>query len=129
MRFGTAELYGVIDKFHEIDDCIAVGQKMPKSHDENVLLFIKLRSDTALDPILQKSIRTAIQKALSPRHVPNAIHQVSDIPYTVNGKKMENLVRDIVSGSPTKASGTAANPECIQQYYEFALPREKLGKL
>ncbi|KAH8807756.1 hypothetical protein F5884DRAFT_881178, partial [Xylogone sp. PMI_703] len=119
IRFGTAELYGVLDHITDIEDCIAVGQKIPNIQDENVLLFVKLKDNGRLSTQLHDAIKAKIQNALSPRHVPKHVYQVPDIPYTVNGKKMENLVRDIVSGKPSKASGTAANPECLEFYYRF----------
>ena len=108
----------MLDRFKEIEDCIAVGQKLVNEQDEQVLLFVKLRSGS-LSGDLEKAIRRAIGRSLSPRHVPAQISQVKDIPYTVNGKKIENIVRDIVNGRTTKVSGTAANPECLAEYYQF----------
>jgi acetoacetyl-CoA synthetase len=69
---------------------------------------------------LRHKICSAIRHALSPRHVPAEVIQVRDIPYTVNGKRIENLVRDIVCGRTPKVSGTAANPECLAEYAQFA---------
>lgn len=113
----------MLDHIAEVEDCIVVGQKLPNSEDEQVLLFLKLRNNKRLDAQLQATIKTSIKNALSPRHVPKYIHQVPDIPYTVNGKRMENPVRDIVNGKPSKASGTAANPECLEHFYQYMLPK------
>ncbi|PVH68977.1 acetoacetate-CoA ligase [Cadophora sp. DSE1049] len=128
IRFGTAELYGVVDTFPEIEDCIAVGQKIPKLQDERVLMFVKLAGGRKLSGELRQAIKTAIMKSLSPRHVPAEIFQVADIPYTINGKKIENIVRDIVSGREELAPGTVTNPECLAEYKQFAV-RETQAKL
>jgi acetoacetyl-CoA synthetase len=132
VRFGTAEIYAVLDHFPDIEESIAVGQKLAGGEDEQVLLFIKLHSNKKLAESLLESIRVAIRKSLSPRHVPAHILQVKDVPYTINGKKMELLVRDIVSGKSPKVVGTAANPECLKEYSQFYLlanrdtPKSKL---
>lgn len=88
---------------------------------------------------LGRDVKEAIRKALSPRHVPAYVFQVEDIPvstqcccscipgadnflllqYTVNGKKIEIAVKQIVSGSKLKPSGTVANPESLKEYYRF----------
>lgn len=41
------------------------------------------------------------------------------LQYTVNGKKIEIAVKQIVSGSNLKPSGTVANPESLQLYYRY----------
>ncbi|KAL3481708.1 hypothetical protein BJX99DRAFT_218147 [Aspergillus californicus] len=120
VRFGTAEIYSVLDRFTSIQDYIAVAQKLPgpvARDDERVLLFIKMLKGE-LTTELVSSITSAIRRALSPRHVPAEYIQVKDIPYTLNGKRMENLVRDIVAGHQPSAS-TVANPECLEEYTRF----------
>ncbi|KAL3468905.1 hypothetical protein BJX99DRAFT_265708 [Aspergillus californicus] len=120
VRFGTAELYGILDQFKEIQDYIAVGQKIPgETRDERVLLFIKMLRGN-LSPALISSISDAIRRSLSIRHVPAQIAQVRDIPYTLNGKRMENIVRDVVAGGSLDVSGTVANPECLEEYRQWA---------
>ena len=119
VRFGTAELYGVLDTIPEIEDYLAVGQSRPSDPDEQVLMFIKMKSGR-FDAAFQQRIRTSIRKALSPRHVPAYVLQVKDIPYTMNGKRIENVVREIVNGRSPKLSGTVANPECLVEYVQFS---------
>lgn len=68
---------------------------------------------------LRQRICSATRQALSPRHVPAEVLQVRDIPYTINGKRIENLVRDIVCGRSPKVRGTAAIPECLEKYAQF----------
>ena len=118
VRFGAAELYGVIDKITEIEDCIAAGQHRATDKDEQVLLFVKMKQGKLNEKLCQ-TIRESTKAALSPRHVPAHILQVKDIPYTLNGKKIESVVRATVSDKPTKVTGTAANPECLEEYKRF----------
>jgi acetoacetyl-CoA synthetase len=118
VRFGTAEIYGIVDKFSQVEDCIAVGQRRDGDIDEQVLLFLKMKSGN-LDAQLRNEIASTIRSLLSPRHVPAYILQVKDIPYTMNGKRIENIVRDTVCGRSVKVGGTAINPECLEEYRQF----------
>jgi len=121
IRFGSGEIYTVMEKFSSyIDDSICVGQRRPNvDKDERVLLFLKMRPGNEFTSSLEKEIRSSIRSALSARHVPEYIFEVEDIPYTVNGKKIEIAVKQIVSGSTMKPSGTVANPESLQLYYKY----------
>ncbi|KAF7357777.1 AMP-binding domain-containing protein [Mycena venus] len=120
VRFGSGEIYTVLEQFTKvIDDSLCVGQRRPQDKDERVLLFLKMRTGHKLDDRLIGEIKGAIRKALSARHVPSFIFETEDIPYTVNGKRIEIAVKQIVSGSNLKPSGTVANPESLQLYYKY----------
>ncbi|KAF5386148.1 hypothetical protein D9615_002594 [Tricholomella constricta] len=120
VRFGSGEIYSVMEKFtDDLDDSLCIGQRRPQDLDERVLLFLKMRAGKQLTPELETQIKTEIRKALSARHVPQYIFEVQDIPYTVNGKKIEIAVKQIVSGSNLQPSGTVANPESLQLYYKY----------
>ncbi|KAJ7123300.1 acetoacetyl-CoA synthetase [Mycena crocata] len=120
VRFGSAEIYGVLEQFSAaINDSLCVGQRRPQDRDERVLLFLKMREGFKLGDLLVAKIKTAIRNALSPRHVPEFVLPIEDIPYTVNGKRIEIAVKQIVSGSDLKPSGTVANPESLQLYYKY----------
>ncbi|PCH36095.1 acetoacetate-CoA ligase [Wolfiporia cocos MD-104 SS10] len=126
VRFGSGEIYGVLEAFSDvIDDSICVGQRRQQDRDERVLLFLKMRTGHTLTDALADRIRLAIRTSLSHRHVPAYIFEVEQIPYTVNGKKIEIAVKQIVSGSTIKPSGTVANPESLQLYYKY-IELEKL---
>lgn len=108
-----------------------------------MLLFLKMRQGHKFTPELDRKIRDAIRTALSTRHVPAHIFEVEEIPvslfpfyrvqtgkeyiltfvnqykYTVNGKKIEIAVKQIVSGSNLQPSGTVANPDSLKLYYKF----------
>ncbi|KAJ7141336.1 acetoacetate-CoA ligase [Mycena epipterygia] len=120
VRFGSAEIYSVLEQFSSsIRDSLCVGQCRPQDKDERVLLFLKMRPGYKLDDLLIAEIKGAIRKALSARHVPAFVLEIDDIPYTVNGKRIEIAVKQIVSGSDLKPSGTVANPESLQLYYKY----------
>jgi acetoacetyl-CoA synthetase len=120
VRFGSGEIYTVLEQFSSVlDDSLCVGQRRPQDTDERVLLFVKMRPGQKFTKELEGKIRAAIRKALSARHVPAFVLEVTDIPYTVNGKKIEIAVKHIVSGSDLKPSGTVANPESLQLYYRY----------
>ncbi|EDR11854.1 uncharacterized protein LACBIDRAFT_313724 [Laccaria bicolor S238N-H82] len=120
VRFGSAEIYSALEPFSKvIDDSLCIGQRRSYDRDERVLLFVKMRAGYILSPALISQIRITIRRRLSARHVPAYIFEVSDIPYTVNGKKIEIAVKQIVSGSNLQPSGTVANPESLQLYYKY----------
>ncbi|KAG5351383.1 hypothetical protein C0989_006714 [Termitomyces sp. Mn162] len=120
VRFGSGEIYSVMEQFNgSIVDSLCVGQRRPQDPDERVLLFLKMRPGVRLTPKLESDIKTEIRKALSARHVPKFIFEIEDIPYTVNGKKIEIAVKQIVSGSNLQPSGTVANPDSLKLYYKF----------
>ena len=96
VRIGTAELYRAVENMEEINDSVVVGQKY--EDDERVILFVKMNEGTELTDELQKKIRSAIRTSCSPRHVPTIILETPDVPYTINGKKVEVAVKKIIHG-------------------------------
>ncbi|KZT39610.1 acetoacyl-CoA synthetase [Sistotremastrum suecicum HHB10207 ss-3] len=128
VRFGTAELYEVIEmRFSEstapkpdqvIVDCIAVGQSILDGTDERVILFVKLLDGFVLGDELEQHIRTEIRARRSARHVPSKIIQVQDIPHTLNGKRVEVPIKRIINGAAISEinQSTLKNPECLVAY-------------
>ncbi|KAI8811564.1 hypothetical protein BJ742DRAFT_796433 [Cladochytrium replicatum] len=123
VRFGSAELYNIVDTFPEILDSLAVGQKI-SSDDERVVLFLKMRDGETFSEDIASKIKAKIRSLLSPRHVPSVILPIADIPYTLTGKKVEIAVKKIISGATVVPSGALANPDVLQLYYN--LPELKL---
>ncbi|KAL6228797.1 hypothetical protein BDW75DRAFT_250600 [Aspergillus navahoensis] len=128
VRFGSAEIYTIVDRFHEVQDSIAVGQRLHGNSDEQVLLFLTLRKGVLSDGLRERIIK-AIRHGLSPRHVPAHIIQVADLPYTTNGKKIEKLVRDVVSGKKVAPSSAVANPEVLPEFERFEKLRYVKAKI
>ncbi|KAJ3894142.1 acetoacetyl-CoA synthetase [Lentinula edodes] len=125
VRFGSAELYDVIDVHFAniVEDCIAIGQGIDNGTDERVILFIKLSKDQELSPTLIDAIRAQIRHKRTPRHVPSKFIQVHDIPYTLNGKRVEVLVKKIINGAPlsTINPATLLNPESLEIYVKIGI--------
>ncbi|KAL4883777.1 hypothetical protein BJY04DRAFT_216119 [Aspergillus karnatakaensis] len=121
IRFGSAEIYNIIETQFalEITDSLCVGQRRPTDADESVILFLLLRPGYSLTEELVGRVKSAIEKGLSKRHVPRWVFETWAIPTTVNGKKVELPVKQIVSGRTVKASGTLVNPESLEFYYRF----------
>lgn len=81
VRFGSGEIYTVLEQFsYVLDDSLCVGQRRPQDTDERVLLFVKMRTGQKFTRDLEGKIRAAIRKALSARHVPAFVLEVTDIP-------------------------------------------------
>ena len=111
----------MVEGFPEVLDCIACGQRRPGDADERVLLFLKMRNGSNLDETVRSRVRNAIRKQLSARHVPSHILEVADIPCTLNGKRIEHVVSDVVNGRKPRALGSSiANPECLKEYEKYA---------
>jgi acetoacetyl-CoA synthetase len=119
IRFGSAEIYAVTEEFPEIDDDICVGQQRPQDVDETVLLFLKMKDQSLAHGKFIQRLKDTIASRYSRRHVPRYVFTVPDIPYTVNGKKCENIVKQIVCGRIPVVSGTVANPESIKLYERY----------
>ena len=83
--------------------------------EERVILFLKMVSGEP-SPDLLKSLVTTIRTRLSARHVPALILPISDIPYTINGKKVEVAVKKILIGEEVKNKNALANPECLELF-------------
>jgi acetoacetyl-CoA synthetase len=117
VRIGTAELYRLVETLPEIADSLAVGQRW--EGDERVILFVKMAAEEELTEELRERLRRAIRKYVSPRHVPARIIRVADIPYTINMKKVELAVRNVIHGEPVKNRDALANPEALALYRDL----------
>jgi acetoacetyl-CoA synthetase len=120
VRIGTAEIYAQMEKLPEIADSLAVGQNY--QDDQRVILFVKLATGFALDDELKNRIRTALRENASPRHVPALILETPDIPYTLNMKKVESAVTNIINGRAVSNRDALINPNSLE-YYEKILPQ------
>jgi len=122
VRIGTAEIYNQLEKIKEISDSVVVGQNW--GDDQRIILFVKLQEGNELTEELKNRIKETLRKNASPRHVPAKIIQVPDVPYTMNMKKVESAVTNIVNGRPVTNRDALMNPECLD-YYEKILDEIK----
>lgn len=124
VRFGSAEIYNVVAQDLTIADSLCIGQRRDHDADESVILFVQMVQGHDFDRAVARRLNDAIRSSLSPRHVPKYIFPVPGIPYTANGKKVEILVKKLVSGKEVKVSPTVVNPEILNFYKQFIQAEE-----
>lgn len=122
IRIGTAEVYRVLANIHEVLDSMIINLDLPGGK-FFMPLFVKLRPGLTLDPTIQEKINSALRREYTPRHVPDKIYQVDDIPMTLSGKKMEVPVRKILMGVALEKAvnqDTMSNPGSLQFFVDYA---------
>ena len=117
VRIGTAEIYCATEAISYIADSVCIGQ--PHGGDVRVVLLVKLRAGEQLSGNRVEAIKNHIRQATTPRHVPEVILQIGDIPYTRSGKKMELAVAQLINGGELSNAQAVANPQCLAEYREL----------
>ena len=117
VRIGTAEIYKPVEKLQEILDSIVIGKKT--GEDIKIILFVVLKAGLKLDDNLREKIKAIIRQDATPRHVPKAIYQVSEIPSTINGKKVEKAVTQIFHGDKVVNTSVLLNPHALKEFEEL----------
>lgn len=116
IRFGTAELYQVVNQIPAIKDAVAVAQDWQQ--DTRVVLFVQLHSKYQWTESLREQIAKTIKIQLSPRHVPAKILPVTDIPRTINGKLLETAVKKLIHGQSLDNLAVIMNPDSLKEYWQ-----------
>ena len=122
VRIGTAEIYRSVEQIEEVDDSIIVNISLANG-EFFMPLFVTLNDHLPLDKALKDKICQVLRHEYSPRHVPDQIIQVTEIPYTLTNKKMEIPVRKILSGVDEENAANRdamANPEALTFFVEYA---------
>lgn len=114
VRIGTAEIYAQMEKLPEIADSLAVGQNY--QDDQRIILFVKLVPGYSLTDALKEKIKRTLRENASPRHVPAVILETPDIPYTLNMKKVESAVTNIINGRAVTNREALINPSALDFY-------------
>ncbi|MCS6985170.1 MAG: acetoacetate--CoA ligase [Leptospiraceae bacterium] len=115
VRMGTAEFYRCLEKLPFVADSLVVG--LPIEKNEAVVLFVVAKTEEDKENMKQ-TIKQEIRQKLSPRHVPQAIFFVPDIPYTMNGKKSELAVKHVLLGKKVTNRAALAKPEVLDFFIE-----------
>ncbi|MBA3301505.1 MAG: acetoacetate--CoA ligase [Thermoleophilaceae bacterium] len=125
VRMGTSEIYRAVLSLEEIVDALVVD--VPREAGENWMpLFVVLREGAALDGELTKAIARRVREDCSPRHVPNEVHAVAEVPRTLSGKVLEVPVKRVLMGEdPARAASreSLANPEAFDWFVAFSRER------
>jgi acetoacetyl-CoA synthetase len=122
VRMGTAELYRVVEGLDEVVDSLVVDVSEPGG-EGRLLLFVVLRPGVELDDELRRRIAAALRTELSPRHVPDEVHAIAEVPRTLSGKKLEVPVKRMLTGTPLDqavSEGALANPKAIHEVVALA---------
>ena len=117
VRIGTAEIYRQVEQLDAVLEAIVVGQEW--EGDVRVVLFVVLREGLELNEALVHEIKAQIRAGATPRHVPQVVLAVADIPRTRSGKITELAVRDIIHGREVKNVEALANPEALDCFRDL----------
>lgn len=122
VRIGTAEVYRCVASISEVEDSLIVNLDLPGGR-FFMPLFVKMVEGQKLNDRVRSEICERLTTEYSPRHVPDKIYQVDDLPYTLTGKKMEVPVRRILMGTPPEKAanpGVMANKAALDYFIDFA---------
>ncbi|VXB45074.1 acetoacetate--CoA ligase [Aeromicrobium sp. 9AM] len=122
VRLGTAEFYTVVEALPEVADSLVVHLEDDEGGAGQLLLFVVLADGLVLDKALHQRIALALRTQLSPRHVPDAVHQVAMLPRTLSGKKLEVPVKKILQGASIEdaaAKGALTNPDSLDAFIDI----------
>jgi acetoacetyl-CoA synthetase len=115
VRMGTSELYSAVEGVEEVLDSLVV------EVDDRIVLFVVTSGE--LDDELVDEIRRRVREYCSPRHTPDAIHRIGEVPRTLSNKKLEVPVKRILQGAdPAKVASrdSLANPAALDWFAERA---------
>ena len=121
VRMGTAEIYRAVHRIEEVKDSLVVD--VTKDEEEHMPLFVVVEEGAELDEDLVERIKKSVRENASPRHVPDEVFSVPDVPRTLNGKKLEVPVKKILSGTPPEEAASKdslSNPDSLDAFAEIA---------
>ena len=117
VRIGTAEIYRVIENMNEISESLAVEHQV--SNDTEVILFVVMNKNYKLGDKIKEKIKINLKNSLSPKHVPNKIFSVLEIPKTRSGKVVELMIKKIINGDDILNTEVLTNPHCLKEYQDI----------
>jgi acetoacetyl-CoA synthetase len=118
VRMGTSEFYRVVEELPEVSDSLVIDLS-GLGEDGRLLLFVVLVPGAQLDDALRQRIAGRLREELSPRHVPDEIEAIAEVPRTLNGKKLEVPVKRLLAGTPLEQAvspGAVANAAALQAF-------------
>jgi len=97
IRIGTAEIYRSLQRISKITDGLIIHIKTGLT-DSKLVLFVCLSEGVTLNEVLKRQIHQTLKEDYSPRHCPDEIYVLKEIPYTLSGKKIELPVKKLFEG-------------------------------
>ncbi|MFQ5484763.1 MAG: AMP-binding protein, partial [Desulfobacterales bacterium] len=131
VRMGSSEIYNSVEDMPEVHDSLVVGFTLPGG-EYFMPLFVVLKAAIKFDDTLKAKIKKKIRINLSPRHVPDEIYSVPEIPRTLNAKKLEVPVKKILSGIPLEKAvnvDSMSNPESINYFLKLGQQMNRSKKI
>jgi acetoacetyl-CoA synthetase len=125
VRMGTSEIYRAVLALDDIVDALVVDVPRPGA-ESWMALFVVLREGAELDDELRAALARRVREDCSPRHVPDDVFAVAEVPRTLSGKVLEVPVKRILSGTPPERAASRdslANPAALDWFSEFARAR------
>jgi acetoacetyl-CoA synthetase len=125
VRMGTSEFYRVVEDIPEVLDSLVIDLE-GLGRASYMPLFVVLKPGHTLDDALKDTIRQRIRSALSPRHIPDEIFVIPEVPRTLNGKKLEVPIKKLFLGVPVQQAAnpdSMGNPHTIDYFVELASRR------
>jgi acetoacetyl-CoA synthetase len=122
VRMGTSEIYRAVLGVDEVVDALVVDVSRPGTEGW-MPLFVVLREGAELDDALRAELARRIREQCSPRHVPDEVFQIAEVPRTLSGKVLEVPVKRILMGTPTEQAASRdslANPVALDYFVELA---------
>jgi acetoacetyl-CoA synthetase len=122
IRIGTSEIYRAVNKVSEVEDSLIVNLELDEGK-HYMPLFVKMKEGFELTDEVITKINNQLKTEYTPRHIPDKIIEVKDIPYTISGKKMEAPIKKILLKMPLEKSinfDSMRNPESVDFFIEFA---------
>jgi acetoacetyl-CoA synthetase len=119
VRMGTAEFYAVVDDVDGVSDSLVVHHIDPEGGPGELVLFVVLAEGRDLDDDLRRAVASAVRQQVSPRHVPDQLIAIPEVPRTISGKKMEIPVKRLLEGERLEDvanPGAMANPHSLDAF-------------
>ena len=126
VRIGCSEIYSAIEHLKFIKSSVAAGWIPPLRSDEVIILFVVLPDGVELTEDYIKQMKKEIKEKKSPRHVPQHIFKISEVPVTRSGKATELTIKSILSGKTAANTNALANPASLKEFEEI---RNRLVKM
>ncbi len=114
VRIGTSEIYRPVEEMEEILDSLVIAQ--PWREEIRIVLFVVLIEGLELESKLEEKIKATIRNENTPRHVPDIILAIPEVPRTISGKKVEKAVLQTIQGEKVKNKDALANPKSLDYF-------------
>ena len=121
VRLGTSEFYRVVEEMDEVQDSLVIDTGLPGEQGQ-LLLFLRLSEGAELDEGLEGRVKARLRRLLSPRHSPDRIYAIPEVPKTLNDKKLEVPVKRIITGAAASQvinRDAMSNPDSLEFFVEL----------